>query len=75
MRVVQKVMSHVLFRSEYLFKNYGNNTYSSEKGCLQTLFSNKVYVHFYILAQTINKCMYALSVPFLVLLLFVFGSK
>jgi hypothetical protein len=63
------------FRSKYLFENHENNTYSSEKDCLQTLFSNKVSVHFYSLVQTSNNCVYTLSVPCLILLLFVSSVK
>jgi hypothetical protein len=63
------------FRSKYLFKNNKSNTYSSEKICIQTLCFHKVTVHFYSLAPKKNKCVYALSVSFLVQLLFVSGSK
>jgi hypothetical protein len=63
------------FRSKYLLKNHENNTYSSEKVCLQTLFFHKVSVHFYSLASMKNKCVCTLWAPFLVLLLFVYGSK
>jgi hypothetical protein len=57
------------FSSKYLFKNYENNTCSGEKVYLQTLFSHKVSIHFYSLAPMRNKCVYVLSVIFLVLLM------
>jgi hypothetical protein len=50
------------------------HAYSSEV-CLQTLFSHKVSVNCYSLAPMTNKCVYALSVPFLVLLLSASGSR
>jgi hypothetical protein len=65
----------MFFRSKYPFKKHESNIYSSEKVCLQTLFFHEVSVHFYSLALTRNECMYALSVPFLVLLLSVSSSK
>jgi hypothetical protein len=55
-RVAQKIMPHVFFCSKNLFKNHKNNTYSSEKVCLQTLFFHKVSTYFYSLAPTRNKC-------------------
>jgi hypothetical protein len=68
-RVAQKIMPHVFSNSKFLLKNYVNNTYSSDKVRLQTLFFS-VSFHFYSLAPTRNKCVYALSVPFLVLLMY-----
>jgi hypothetical protein len=56
------------FRRKYLFNNHENNTYSSEKVVSKPYFST-VSDHFYSLAPKRNKCVYALSVPFLVLLL------
>jgi hypothetical protein len=58
----------------YLFKNHENNTDSSEV-CLQTLFFHTVSFHFYSLAPTRNKCVYALSVPSLVLLVCVSSAE
>jgi hypothetical protein len=55
-------------------KDHENNIHSSEV-CLQTLVFHKVSVCFYSLAPMRNKCVYAVSVPFLVVLLFVFSSE
>jgi hypothetical protein len=55
-------------------KNYGIYTYSSAKVCIQTQFFH-VSVNIYRIAPTRKKCVHALSVKFLVLLLFVSGWK
>jgi hypothetical protein len=66
-------MPQVFFRSRYLLKNHETNT--GEKVCLQTLFFHNVSFHLYSLPQTRNKCVYALSVAYRVVFLFVSGLK
>jgi hypothetical protein len=61
------------FRRKYLFKNH--NALEWEGLSPNTIFFQNVSVHFYSLAPTWNKCTYALPVPFLALVLSVFGSK
>jgi hypothetical protein len=67
-------MPHV-FPTVNIYSKIMKITYSKKKVCLQTVFFHKVFVHFYSLGPMTNKGVYALLVPFLVLLLFVSGSK
>jgi hypothetical protein len=72
--VAQKVMPYFFF-AVYIYSKIMKITYSSERVCVQTLFSNKASVHFNNLLPPRNKRVYVVLVPFLVLLLFAPGSK
>jgi hypothetical protein len=65
-------MPHVIFRSKYLFKKIMKTTHVQVRIFVSKPYFSAVSVHFYNLASMRNKGVCAPSVPFLVLLLFVF---